>query len=317
MTANRTNRIDQSDAVRRLDSDTPGAGIFFARQLEHIQAELLEEKRPPLNAFRLLRTDRSVPAHVKTYTRRMLSANGQAKFIRDYSRDLPRVGVDATEESWNVRDCGNSYGYSVKEILAARATGMPLDSSMAAAAMRAVEELQNETAWYGNAAVGLYGLCNYPTFPRLVIDTAFDDTSAEDDIISALHTIANSAHQRTKGIARPTAMMMPLAAYNYIATTPRSSTSDTTILEFFLRTSPFINRIEPVHELDASGPSGEPMIACFDPSMPGVVDHVLPQLFTQMPPQSVGLEVQVPCWASSGGIASNYPLEVTLAVLPA
>ena len=189
---------------------------------------------------------------------------------------------------------------------------------MARTARMSTEELQNETAWFGNDAVGLYGVTNFPQFPRLLITTAFDETSTPDEILSAMHTIGNGIHLRTKGAAgssKTGVMCMPLTALEYVANTARSSTSDTTILEYFLRTNRYISRVEAVHELDEAGPNSEPMIFCFDPGG-GALAMVLPLMFTQYPAQNVGLEVNIPCRAKSGGIKSMRPLEVTLAVIP-
>ncbi len=299
----------------RLDDAQTGTGIFFERELEHIQEEVLREKMPPLSAFNLIPADRSVPAHARTYACRMFKSHGVAKFISNYSRDLPMVGVDAEEKTFNARTIAVAYGYSVEEIEAAVATGKPLDPELARAARRSTEELQNETAWFGNDDVGLYGITNFPQFPRLLIDTPFDERSTADEILAAMHLIANGVHLRTKGTARSTVMVMPLTQLEYISNTARSSTSDTTILEYFLRTNRFVNQVTEASELDESGPDGEPMVFCFDPPS-GAVKHVLPLMFTQYPAQFQDFDVKIPCKAKSGGIMSMYPLEVTLAVLP-
>lgn len=301
-----------AEVVSRLDNAAPGAGLFLARELEHVMAETLEERQPSLNAFSVFPADRSVPPHATSYTHRMLTAHGVAKWIADYSSDLPAVGVGAVEETFNVRDCGVSYGYSVKEVMAATAVGRPLSRSMASAARRSTEERQNETAFKGDKGAGLFGLADFPHFPRMISTVSIDSNSTADEILGFLHSVVNQTVTRTKGRARPSRMIMPLLEYTYIATTARSATSDTTILEYFIRTSPYVNEVLPVPELDDLGPGGVPLLACYEPNV-RIIGHVLPMLFSQMPAQNDNLAVKVPCMASSGGICSDYPLEVTVA----
>lgn len=303
------------DVVARIDSATAGAGIFFRQQLEHIHPEVLEEHTPALSAFDVLPIDRSVPPHKRTFTRRMLNETGVAEWISDYSADLPMVGVGAVEESFNVRDCGNAYGWSVAEIEAASAEGVPLSSSLAMAARRAVEQKQNNTAFEGAPEVGLYGLADYPTFPRMLTTTTISSADTPADILALLHSIANATIIRTKGAGgRGQTMLMPLTPYTYIASTRLASDEATTILEAFLAENPFVDSVVAVHEL-AGISAGSDMIVCAEMNV-RIIGLVLPMMFTQYPAQFDNLAVKVPCRASCGGIASDYPLEVTTCVLP-
>ena len=52
----------------------------------------------------------------------------------------------------------------------------------------------------------------------------------------------------------PNTVLLPVAQYTLIASTPRSTASDTTILEYFIQNNPFITTVDWVPELAGAGP---------------------------------------------------------------
>jgi hypothetical protein len=107
----------------------------------------------------------------------------------------------------------------------------------------------------------------------------------------------------------PNTMLVPYNVYRIISTTPRSSTSDTTVMEFFLRTNPMITAIEPINELEASK-SGNALskdrIITYDRSPDKLQLHV-PQPLEFLPPLRQSLEFSVAAHARIGGLALYYP----------
>jgi hypothetical protein len=97
--------------------------------------------------------------------------------------------------------------------------------------------------------------------------------------------------------------------YRRISTTPRSSTSDTTVMEFFLRTNPMITAIEPINELEAAKSSGnlsKDRIIVYKRDPEKLQLHI-PQPLEFFPPERRGLEYSVAAHARIGGLALYYP----------
>lgn len=312
-------RLD-SELPGRRDASGPGAtvtgGVFLERQLNHLLPSILEAKLPALNAFRLLPVDRSVPAWAKTYSRHMLTPHGIAEMIADYSDDLPQVGVSGEETTFKVAEFGASFGWSLTEMEAAMANGVGLNSRLAMAARRAIEEKHNRIAWEGDASRGLYGATNYPHFPRTFLPNAIATGTSADTILADMHGFVLGIHTRTNQVARPTRLLVATAPYDYISRTFRSANSDKTILQAFLDTSQFITEVVPVSEFDGAGPNGEDIMMAFEPSE-RVIAAVVTRMFDMRPVQERNLAFVVPCLAGSGGVASDFPLEVGIGVIPA
>jgi hypothetical protein len=107
----------------------------------------------------------------------------------------------------------------------------------------------------------------------------------------------------------PNTMLVPYNVYRIISTTPRSTTSDTTVMEFFLRTNPMISAIEPINELEASKSGGtlsKDRVVVYDRSPDKLQLHI-PQQLEFLPPVRQALEFSVAAHARIGGLALYYP----------
>lgn len=302
-------RIIENTGLLRTDA---GETIFFARQLEYVRSKTYDVERPKLSAWDLFPIDTSVPAGAKTITWRQWDAVGSAKIIAAYADDLPRAGILALETTTPIRSIGNSYGYDTQEIRFAQYANVPLDAKLAMAARKANEQLVNRLAWFGDTVTGLPGFLSNSNIPAYTIPAVGTGTSklwstkTPDQIIADLNAIANGVYTQTNGIHRPNEIWMPLAQYAYISSTPRSTLSDTTILDFFLANNPFIKRVVPVLELTGAGTGGADMIIAAENSVENYQLN-LPLMFMQHPPQARNLYFEVPCESRFGGVTVERP----------
>jgi hypothetical protein len=113
----------------------------------------------------------------------------------------------------------------------------------------------------------------------------------------------------TNGVEIPDTIAMPLAHYGILTTIPRSATSDTTLLSFFLANHPMIKSVVPWYKLKGAGTSSYDRIMVFRRD-PNAIGLVIPQEFEQFPPQQKGLEFEVPCHGRIGGVIAYYPMSV-------
>ena len=296
------------------------AGIFFDRELVSVRAEVIEEERPPKNIFDFFAQDTSKDPWANQYEHRMYDITGVAQFIGDYADDLPLADVAGREEVFNMRAFGCAYRWSIDEIQASSALGRQLDRKRVRAAMVITEEKFNRIGFYGDPATLLFGWCNYPYIPRRVSAVQFVAGTAAQTKLDEMNAAVNSIFGRTSTVGKPNLYLMSPNAYTDVSTDRLDSSSDSTVLDHFLRTNPFFKngqgRVEPLHELAGAGPNGED-IDIIGSDNPMVGAHVLARPFTQEQPQPRNLAIVTPCHAKSGGVALDRPLEFLICERPA
>lgn len=293
-----------------LDADE---SVFFARELESVKSKTYDKKYANLRARELIPVSFEAGPGADTIKYEQWDHVGVAKIVSNYATDFQRVDVKAKEFRSPVRSLGDSYGYSVQDVRSARLAGKPLETRKAQAAKRGILQLENLIAFFGDSTHNLQGLLNHPNIPTVVIPA--DGTGASkrfltktpDQIIRDMNSIVNAPFSTTKGVEQADTLLLPLDVYAYIASTPRSSTSDTSILDYFLKTNPFIKDVSFLNELkDLGGASVDQAIAYRRD--PEVLTLEVPQDFEQFEPQEKGLEFEVPCHSRCGGVILYYPL---------
>lgn len=303
----------------RLDSLSTSAGIFFEQDLRAVRKEVLEFKRPPLNAFDLIPQATDVPAWADTYEHRMYELIGVAKFISDYSKDLPNVDISSHNEIFNAKEFGAAYQYSTSEIEKSNALGMELDRKRALSARVAIEQKFNRIQFYGDTDVQLFGWVNNPYIPRRVISFPFNNTSSSLNILAEMHATINQPYLQTETSALADTLVVAPEIMTYIEATPWSVNSqgatDKTILQQFMATNSRVKEVKSAHELSAAGPNGEHLMIAYTKD-PLVFSHKLIREFTQLAPQPQVMAFITNCHAKSGGIAADRPLEMVIAEVP-
>lgn len=313
--------------VKKLDSvlTQPGQALFFRRQLEYIVPEIYRKRLPVLNGMRLISVDTKIPDGAQNYTFRLYETSGVANFISDYAADANPVDVSGREQTFNIRDIGDSYSYSFREIAAAQMGNFPLDAEKGLAARRAIEELHNRICWYGDAQKGLHGIINYPYAPRSTFPVPISDASTGNQIVNAINNLVYGVIRRTngrEGSAKNLVLVLPIQEYTHVHSRRMDSGTDTTVAEFILRNNRSLAAIEMAHELanddnDPLNPLGatERYAFVYDPD-DRVVSYKMPTPFTQLPAEPKNFAMLINCHSSSGGICMKYPLATVLAELP-
>lgn len=308
-------RYDEKDlAIIQNAGHFDGAeSIFFASELEAVKARTYDKKYPGLSATQNIPVSSEVNPGAETIKYYQYDQVGMAKIISNYADDLPRVDVMGKEFTANIRSIGVSYGYNVQDIRAARMAGKPLEQRRANAAKLANDQTVNKIAYFGDSAHGLVGLFTHANVS--VYTLPGDGTSSStkladktpDKVLRDLNGIVQKVLDLTQNIEIPDTMLLPPSVYADIATRPRSDNSDTTILEFFLKNSPYIKNVVPCLECKGAGTGGEDLIFVYRKD-PDAVTLEIPQAFEQFPPQPSGLEYNIPCHSRCGGVIFYYPL---------
>lgn len=288
--------------------------VFVQRQLEQVRAQTYDVKYPALKGRQFVPVDTSISPGAETVTYRQYTNVGMAIILSNYSQRLPRADVFVKEFTSRIRGIGNSYGFSIQEMRAAQYAGVPLEQRKANAARQAYELKFDQIVQTGDSTYGLLGFINQPnvsvyTVPNGVSGTATWATKTADEILADLNGIEQKIVDNTKEVEAPDTILLPPAQYALIHTKPRSSTSDTTIAEFFLKNSANVKQFATWSALKTAGSGGSDRMIAYRRS-PDVLQAIEPQPFEQLAPQTEGLEIVTHCHGRSGGVVVYYPLAI-------
>ena len=296
--------------------DATGA-VFFNRELEHIKAKSFDVLYADLKYREIFPVSTEVNPGATQVTYRSYDSAGKAQVISGYAGDLPRADVAGAETSHPVRMIGSSYGYNLQEIKSSQMTGKGLDARRAMAARRAVEEQMNLIAFDGNADSNLPGLLSDANVPAGNVANGAAGTPAwttktPDEILYDLNVCSGLIFSNSKGKERPNTCLLPIAQWNYLMSTPRSSGSDMSIAGWLVNNSPFLKSLDafvPLNEMDAAGAGGGDIFVLYDKN-PEKLSLEIPEDVTYHPVQETGLEFVVPVTAFYSGLHIYYPLSL-------
>lgn len=284
------------------------AGLFLERQLEFIRPQIFEVAYADIKYATILPVTSEAGQGAQTFTFRIMDSTGEFKLLADAADDLPRSDVSQVEKSINIRSFGGSFGYTVQELRAAQMANIALEQRRAQAVRRAYEEKVEAVALFGEASVGLAGFFNNATVDVVTADKWFTDSgTTAQDMLELLNHGVTGIINASQMKEQPDTILMAWNDYREISTRRNSDSSDVTVLEYFLRTNPYINNIEPINQLDKtkSGLTTNRMVVY--KRDPGKVQLHIPQPLELFPPQQRGLEFIVPAHARVGGVALYYP----------
>jgi hypothetical protein len=296
--------------IKRFDSNE---SMFLNRQLDYIKTQTYDIKYAELKARKLIPVSGEVDPGAENIFYRQYDQSGIAKIISNYADDLPDADVSGKEFSAVVKTLGASYKYNWQEMRAAIYGNVPLEQRRANAARRAIAQKENRIAFFGDAASGLVGLIGAPNVTSVTIPATGTGSSTlwvnktPDQILFDMNLVANTVVNVSLGVEIPDTMLLPLAQYNYVASTARSANSDTTILNYFLQNNPYIKQVEWVNELKDAGGSTIDRMYAYRRS-PDVLTLEIPSDFEQLEMEVRGLVYKIPCVERIGGVLIYYPL---------
>jgi hypothetical protein len=289
--------------------------VFFQRQLEEIDARARDVKYAKLKG-RMSVPTQPLGAATETYTYRQFDKRAKPAPMQDMSDDLPLVNVTGAEFSFALRSFGLAFSYSRDEIAAAAKGGVPLDTMRATACREGLAQYIDSVCATGDTTFGLKGLLNlanthvYSTPAGAAGSKAWTGTNKKtpDEVIADLNGMKRQVIVDTKEVESPTRLILPTSLHEYIANTPRSSTSDKTILKFWQENNPEVE-ITRWEKCAGAGTSSSNRTVMYDPNVLNL-SLLMAIEYEQLAPQDRNFTSVVNARVKTGGVIAPYPKSI-------
>lgn len=230
---------------------TDAQGLAFLRQQTHVLSNrAFEQEYDLVNWQELVPVNTDYPEWASGVDFQIGDMTGAAQWQSGYAKDVPLADVSLISVSSQFAMYAVGYRYNVEEIGKATFAGYPLTARKAIAARQAADIFCAETALYGGGHPGWTGLLNLAgVTPALSPNTGTGSArnwvnsngvglKTPEQIVAELDLLLVGP-SLTSGILASligNTLLLPPAAYRYIATTPYGVTSpNATILSWYMQ----------------------------------------------------------------------------------
>lgn len=304
---------------RRLGSDgivtgrdTQEAMSFLVSQLAYTEAQAFERKYTPMQYEELIPIDTSAGEYVDTIRYEIYDYAGRGKRTSGKGKDINLVDVAFADKSFRVMNGDIGYDYTQEELRRTAFLRKPISERKLVAAIDAYRRHMNDVGLFGETASGITGLFNNASVPQGNAPTGGWGSATPDNILADINALIQNVWANTAYNDFITDIVLAPSALSTISFKPRSTTSDTTILNFIKQNN--IGKTQrgidinfvPGYGLDTQGAGGTRRMMGYVKSDTRLVMH-MPMPLRFLAPQMVGLSVQVPGEYKYSGVEFRYP----------
>jgi len=173
--------------------------------------------------------------------------------------------------------------------------------------------MAQRVAMVGDAEVGFTGFLNNPNVATGSVVNPGSGTECVNktplQILNDVNNALSDINADSETVESADTLGLPAKQWDYIAGTPRSENSDTTIMQYIVANSPYINSasdIVKIKELKGAGAGGTDRMIPYTKNIDKIVYHIpMPLRFAQ--PQAKGLGFEVPGEFKLGGFEIRFP----------
>jgi hypothetical protein len=306
-------RMIGSDS-RHNATDAREAMSFLVSQLAYTESQAYEKLYTPMQYEQLLPISYEAGEWADTIRYEFMDYSGQGKRTSGKGKEINLVDVAYADKSFTVVQGDIGYDYSSEELRRTAYLRRPISTARAEAAIEAYKRHMNVVGLQGEASSGFTGLFNNPLVPTGNAPVGLWQTGPKTpaQILSDINTLIFNVWNNTAFNDMPTDILLPPTSYNHIATTPRDTGSDMTILEFvrknnIAKTDRSIDiKFSPGYGLDTAGAGSTKRAIAYVKSPQRVVMHI-PLALRFLAPQAVGLSIEVPGEYKYAGVEFRYP----------
>lgn len=229
--------------------DAQQAYGFLVSQTASIETEVYKTQYPDYDYAALIPVDSSANEWAKIVTFFSMDMVGRAQWQSGAAMDVPFADTERSKFDQSIHMAAIGYQYNLEELNTARLVpGTNLDSDKADAARQAYAEFMFNLAFGGNAEKNMDGLLDYT---GVTASDAPGDGSGSSrffaaktpaQIVRDLNGLLTGIRDGSNTVEMADTMLLPDNVFDYMASTPMSSTNSETIMSFFQRNNSYTAR---------------------------------------------------------------------------
>ncbi|WP_131114292.1 DUF2184 domain-containing protein [Lichenihabitans psoromatis] len=302
--------------------DAQAALGFLVSQVTSIEQNVYAIRYGDIQYPNLVPVDTSAYPWARTVTYFTSDHAGQADWMDGNASDMPFADVARTKFETTVESAKIGYRFSLEEVNEAMLIpGMTLSADKAAAARRAGEELVERVVISGDSRKGFLGLVNQTSVPQVAVANGAGGSSLWTnkqpiEILADINNALVGAWSTSAQVELHDTVLLPVAHYGLIASTPRSATSDATIITYLQANNIYTSTtgrpltIRTLRQLAGAGAGGSNRMITYRRD-PQVLKFHMPMPHQFFPPQQRMLEFIVPGMMRLGGLDVRLPKGVS------
>lgn len=278
---------------------------FAVQQASYIESRVVLRPYPMVTYARDIPVDSSANPFAASVTFFSLDNVGTARLVNGRSDDGPLANVvlDKWENAVRMGEIG--YSFSLEAIGQAQMMGHNLPTMGADAARLAYEKFIDGAAFLGTGMpAGTTGLYNSAAVTSVAATGLWSGLTG-DQILADLNTMLNGVYNSSLMVEMANTVRLPPAVFANIASKPRSSTSDFTVLQYIQQANVYTATTG--LPLDIKGDKFLTTTACAYLKDPDVLKLHIPMPLQFLPIQPRNLEYFVPGMFRLAGLDIRRP----------
>lgn len=308
-----------ADKIDAFLSDAQVGIAFLTPQLYRIETEVYMIRYPSFDISRFMSVDSSGDMWDVGTLVYSMDQVGEAQFLAGGAFDMPYASSKMAQATRPFHLAGIGYEWNTQEMQRAAKLGRALSSDKAGAAKLASDRFIYTSAMTGKNPAGVSekgwtGFTNNGSAPSAQVAASGSGSSrawadkTPDLILADVNEAITAVETGTGETHVANTVVLPTTAYNYVATTPRATGSDMTILSFLKANNEAGEGLTFLRSraLETAGQSSSRRLVAYD-NNPQVIKFHLPGPHTFLPPFQKGSMVY-----EVGGIMNVGGCEIRL-----
>jgi hypothetical protein len=308
--------------MRNFVRDAQQALGFLTSQVSSIEATVVKVLYPDIQYPQLIPVDTSANEWAKSVTWFSMDKLGRAQWFQHLANDMPLADVQRTKFEQGIEMAGIGYRYDLEEIgQAMMIPGMNLTTDKAEAARRAAEEFIDDIALRGSTVRNWTGLFNdanvvnttAPADGVGALTTWASKVTTPDLIIRDINLAITGVYTGSLTVEMADTVLLPVAELARIATLPRSTASDMSVLDWVTKYNVYTAQtgipimMRGVRGLEVAGPGPSQRIIAYKRD-PQILKLHLPMPHRFLPIWQTGpMTFDIPGILRLGGVEVRRP----------
>lgn len=308
--------IRRYDSIAQSGRADAGETAFLPRDLMAVDPQQYQELFSGILGRRYFPQAQGIPAHKTSHQYKMWSFDGQAKIGHSQANAVPTFKAVVAEKIGKIVEIPGAYEYTLSEIEAAAAEGIPLDQMTQVAAHAGLERRVDNMIALGDANGDITGALNHGSVNTTSGLTGTWSSATAAQMLADIQKIVSQTLEALDQAASDGGMDAPAftsftllvpVKQDQLLKGPRSDTSDTSIKQWLLQNLDNVAAIEPWRLCKGAGAGATDRMVLY-PRNPLCLEVVLNQEFRSLAPQQQDFNIRIPCIMKCGGVRIKYPI---------